>query len=132
MVRLPNLLRVKTASSSSTEGKSCPFSVDSVLFKYSSSHFTFVGTNAYWLPTLNNDQDIDNTLANIAANKIKVVRIWGFNGSIDVHLYQIYTKSNVNRQMSLPYQKLELGFSISLTELSRSITALMDFRNWIK
>jgi len=48
-------------------------------FSVNGSHFTFVGTNAYWLPTLNNEQDIDNTLATIAANKIKVVRVWGFN-----------------------------------------------------
>ncbi|KAF5330740.1 hypothetical protein D9619_005756 [Psilocybe cf. subviscida] len=39
----------------------------------------FVGTNAYWLPTLNSDQDIDSTLGNMSALGIKVVRTWAFN-----------------------------------------------------
>jgi hypothetical protein len=60
------------------------FCADFQLIKYSKSQFTFVGTNAYWLPTLNSDEDIDNTLASIAASNIKVVRLWGFNGSIHV------------------------------------------------
>lgn len=40
----------------------------------------FVGTNAYWLPTLNSVQDINNTLASISAAGIKIVRTWAFNG----------------------------------------------------
>ena len=44
------------------------------------SQFTFIGTNAYWLPTLNSDEDIDNTLGNMSAAGIKVVRVWAFNG----------------------------------------------------
>lgn len=39
----------------------------------------FVATNAYWLHTLTRD-DINKTLANIAASGIKVVRTWAFNG----------------------------------------------------
>jgi len=39
----------------------------------------FVGTNAYWLHTLNTDQDIDNTLADISQSGVKVVRTWAFN-----------------------------------------------------
>ncbi|TFK54791.1 glycoside hydrolase [Heliocybe sulcata] len=41
--------------------------------------FRFVGTNAYWLPVLNSDEDIANTLANMSAKGIKVVRVWAFN-----------------------------------------------------
>jgi mannan endo-1,4-beta-mannosidase len=41
----------------------------------------FVGTNAYWLSTLNTDVDIDNTLGNMASAGIKVVRVWAFNGT---------------------------------------------------
>lgn len=41
----------------------------------------FVGTNAYWLPTLNTDDDIDYTLGNISSAGIKVVRVWAFNGA---------------------------------------------------
>jgi mannan endo-1,4-beta-mannosidase len=39
-----------------------------------------VGTNVYWLSTLNNDQDIANTFASIKAANITVVRTWAFNG----------------------------------------------------
>lgn len=44
------------------------------------STLDFVGTNAYWLPALNSDQDIDFTLGNISAAGVKVVRTWAFNG----------------------------------------------------
>jgi mannan endo-1,4-beta-mannosidase len=39
----------------------------------------YIGTNAYWLPTLNTNEDIWNTLANISALGLKVVRLWAFN-----------------------------------------------------
>ncbi|THH10210.1 hypothetical protein EW145_g1499 [Phellinidium pouzarii] len=42
--------------------------------------FTFVGTNAYWLPSLNSEVDINKTIHNIAAAGIKVIRTWAFNG----------------------------------------------------
>jgi mannan endo-1,4-beta-mannosidase len=45
-----------------------------------SSRFSFIATNAYWLPFLNSDQDIDATLANMSATGISVVRTWAFNG----------------------------------------------------
>jgi mannan endo-1,4-beta-mannosidase len=48
-------------------------------FQANGSEIKFVGTNAYWLSTLNTDADIDNTLASIAAIGIKVVRLWAFN-----------------------------------------------------
>ena len=41
--------------------------------------FRFVGTNAYWLSSLNDDKDINNTLQSIAAAGIRVVRTWAFN-----------------------------------------------------
>lgn len=51
------------------------------LISIHASAFKFIGTNAYWLHTLNTDDDISNTLANISAAGIKVVRAWAFNGS---------------------------------------------------
>ncbi|KAL5511862.1 hypothetical protein ACEPAH_5080 [Sanghuangporus vaninii] len=41
--------------------------------------FTFVGTNAYWLPSLNTQEDINKTIQSIASAGIKVVRTWAFN-----------------------------------------------------
>ena len=40
-----------------------------------------MGTNAYWLPYLNSDDDIRNTLANMSKSGISVVRTWAFNGA---------------------------------------------------
>jgi mannan endo-1,4-beta-mannosidase len=42
----------------------------------------YVGTNAYWLHTLS-EEDIDKTLTDIAAAGIKVVRTWAFNSMSD-------------------------------------------------
>lgn len=47
-------------------------------FTVGGSPLGFVGTNAYWLHTLD-EQDIDYTLGNISAAGIKVVRTWAFN-----------------------------------------------------
>ncbi|KAI0054056.1 glycoside hydrolase family 5 protein [Auriscalpium vulgare] len=48
-------------------------------FSLNGSKFSFIGTNAYWLPYLNSDEDIVNTLTNMSAAGIKVVRTWAFN-----------------------------------------------------
>ncbi|KAH7304727.1 mannan endo-1,4-beta-mannosidase 1 [Stachybotrys elegans] len=50
------------------------------------THFTIdgrseylVGTNAYWLPFLTNNADVDLTMDQLQASGIKVLRTWGFN-----------------------------------------------------
>ncbi|KZP23068.1 glycoside hydrolase family 5 protein [Athelia psychrophila] len=48
-------------------------------FRVNGSVFKFIGTNAYWLPTLTEDKDIENTFTSMAAAGIKVVRTWAFN-----------------------------------------------------
>jgi mannan endo-1,4-beta-mannosidase len=47
----------------------------------------FVGTNAYWLPYLNSEDDISNTLANMSKAGITVVRTWAFNGANDTSFF---------------------------------------------
>ncbi|KAK2746415.1 hypothetical protein FQN55_005633 [Onygenales sp. PD_40] len=39
----------------------------------------FAGTNAYWLPFLTNDADVETAFAAIADAGLKVVRTWAFN-----------------------------------------------------
>jgi mannan endo-1,4-beta-mannosidase len=46
--------------------------------------FKFVGTNAYWLPFLNSDADINKTFADMASIGITVVRTWAFNDVTEV------------------------------------------------
>ncbi|KAI0273624.1 glycoside hydrolase superfamily [Gloeopeniophorella convolvens] len=54
-------------------------SVQNGEFAVNGSKFTFIGTNAYWLPYLNSDADINATFANMSASGITVVRTWAFN-----------------------------------------------------
>lgn len=61
-------------------GKSNFISTSGGQFVVNGSAFKFIGTNAYWLHTLNTDEDISNTFANISNAGIKVVRTWAFNG----------------------------------------------------
>src|SRR5688572_17350364 len=37
------------------------------------------GTNAYWLPFLMNNADVDLALDQLSTSGIKVLRVWGFN-----------------------------------------------------
>ncbi|KZP23067.1 glycoside hydrolase family 5 protein [Athelia psychrophila] len=53
-------------------------------FYVNGSVFNFIGTNAYWLPTLTEDKDIENTFSSMAAAGIKVVRTWAFNDVTEV------------------------------------------------
>jgi endo-1,4-beta-mannosidase len=60
-------------------GQMGPFA--SFVILINSSEFQFVGSNAYWLSTLNTDKDISDTFQSMSAAGIKVVRTWGFNGA---------------------------------------------------
>ncbi|EIM90018.1 glycoside hydrolase [Stereum hirsutum FP-91666 SS1] len=53
-------------------------------FVVNGSDFSFIGTNAYWLPFLDSDDDISKVLANISASGIKVVRTWAFNDVTEI------------------------------------------------
>ncbi|KAJ3856031.1 glycoside hydrolase family 5 protein [Lentinula lateritia] len=53
-------------------------------FFVNGSEFPIIGTNAYWLQALNEEQDIINTFSNISALGIKVVRAWGFNDVTEI------------------------------------------------
>lgn len=47
-------------------------------FKISGKDFYFAGTTAYWLTQVQTNADITKTLDEIKADKLQVVRIWGF------------------------------------------------------
>ncbi|KDQ52968.1 glycoside hydrolase family 5 protein [Jaapia argillacea MUCL 33604] len=48
-------------------------------FAVNGKELEFVGTNAYWLPTLNTEADIEHAFKNFSARGIRVVRTWFFN-----------------------------------------------------
>ncbi|KAG8917991.1 hypothetical protein FRC00_012990, partial [Tulasnella sp. 408] len=47
-------------------------------FKINDKDFFFAGTTAYWLTQVQVTQDITTTLNDVAADRFKVVRMWGF------------------------------------------------------
>ncbi|KDQ48896.1 glycoside hydrolase family 5 protein, partial [Jaapia argillacea MUCL 33604] len=48
-------------------------------FAVNGKELEFVGTNAYWLPTLNTEADIEHAFKNFSSRGIRVVRTWFFN-----------------------------------------------------
>ncbi|KAH7930767.1 glycoside hydrolase family 5 protein [Leucogyrophana mollusca] len=54
-------------------------STDGPDFVVNGSTLRYIGTNLYWLPALNTNEDIWYTLGNISAVGIKVIRVWAFN-----------------------------------------------------
>ncbi|KAJ5578131.1 uncharacterized protein N7459_007095 [Penicillium hispanicum] len=53
--------------------------VDGKKFNLDGETKYFAGTNAYWLPFLTNDADIDSVFKNLKTSGLKVLRVWGFN-----------------------------------------------------
>lgn len=80
---LSPVLTISTRASPRDDGmSSSPFvtvSGTGTGFSVNGNNISFVGTNAYWLPYLNSDDDIRNTLANMSKSGISVVRTWAFN-----------------------------------------------------
>jgi len=42
----------------------------------------FAGTNSYWISFLDNAADVDQTMKNIQASGLKVLRVWGMLTSL--------------------------------------------------
>ncbi|KAJ7940646.1 glycoside hydrolase family 5 protein [Mycena leptocephala] len=104
-------------------------------FKVNNSDFKFIGTNAYWLPALNSDEDIDAVLGNISQANITVVRTWAFNDVPEIpengtwfqHLSPNGTASvNLNETTGLP----KLDRMISMAEKHGIYLLLSLTNNW--
>jgi mannan endo-1,4-beta-mannosidase len=54
------------------------------------------GTNAYWLPFLMDNADIDLALDHIAGAGMKILRTWGFNDVNRVPNKGIYSAATIN------------------------------------
>jgi mannan endo-1,4-beta-mannosidase len=53
--------------------------VDGLRFNFDGATKYHAGTNAYWLPFLTNNADVDLVLDHMASAELRVVRTWGFN-----------------------------------------------------
>lgn len=54
-------------------------SIDGLNFVIDGKSGYFAGTNAYWLPFLTNNADVDLALDHMAEAGLKILRVWGFN-----------------------------------------------------
>ncbi|KAL3446899.1 glycoside hydrolase superfamily [Aspergillus insuetus] len=54
-------------------------SVDGLNFVIDGKSGYFAGTNAYWLPFLTNNADVDLAMSHLAESGLKILRVWGFN-----------------------------------------------------
>ena len=57
-------------------GPSSFVAADGNQFLVDGKPFNFAGTDAYWLPTLNSTDDVEQTLKAINATGLNVVRLW--------------------------------------------------------
>ncbi|KAF7449251.1 Glycoside hydrolase family 5 protein [Pyrenophora tritici-repentis] len=53
--------------------------VDGLKFNIDGVTKYFSGTNAYWMPFLTNDSDVDSIMGHLANSGQRILRIWGFN-----------------------------------------------------
>ncbi|KAL4815698.1 glycoside hydrolase superfamily [Aspergillus spinulosporus] len=54
-------------------------SVDGLNFVIDGQTGYFAGTNAYWLPFLTDDADVELAMSHLAESGLKILRVWGFN-----------------------------------------------------
>ncbi|KAG8813564.1 hypothetical protein FRB91_009184 [Serendipita sp. 411] len=77
-------LRAATPTTTSNNGPSKFVTVDNGKFRLGDKPFQYIGTSAYWLQLLDNDDDMNKTLSEIASRGIKVVRTWAFNDVTEI------------------------------------------------
>ncbi|KAH0830561.1 glycoside hydrolase family 5 protein [Lanmaoa asiatica] len=81
------LAAVANPSRTTVRRNNSPFmSTNGMSFMINGSDFKYIGTNGYWLPALNTNEDIWYTLGNISALGVKVVRLWAFNGEFFIYV----------------------------------------------
>ncbi|KAL6230950.1 mannan endo-1,4-beta-mannosidase F [Aspergillus navahoensis] len=74
-----------SATTTTSSGTSTPTggntfaSVDGLRFSIDGSTGYIAGTNAYWLPFLTNNEDVDSVFDHLQQTGLKVLRTWGFN-----------------------------------------------------
>ncbi|KAJ7774818.1 glycoside hydrolase family 5 protein [Mycena metata] len=125
---------VQAAAPSPVPDKSSFVSTEGSSFKVNNSNFKFIGTNAYWLPALNSDEDIDHVLGNISQSNITVVRTWAFNDVPEIPengtWFQLVangtTSVNLNETTGLP----KLDRIISMAQKHGIYLLLSLTNNW--
>ncbi|KZT05949.1 glycoside hydrolase family 5 protein [Laetiporus sulphureus 93-53] len=109
-------------------------------FELDGQPFYFVGANAYWLPLLITQEDVDATFATMAGAGVKVVRTWGFNAinateldyalSSGLTYYQVWNNSEWTLNEG-PQGLQRLDYVVQTAE-QYGIKMIMTFtNNWV-
>ena len=72
------LLGLTAALLTNAAAASAP-STSGVHFVLNGASSYLTGTNAYWLPFLTNNADVDLVMAHVAQSGLEILRVWGFN-----------------------------------------------------
>lgn len=75
---LPTIASLALATPVARQSGSNP-SVDGLNFVIDGQTGYFAGTNAYWLPFLTDDADVNLAMSHLAESGLKLLRVWGFN-----------------------------------------------------
>ncbi|KAL4860617.1 hypothetical protein BDV12DRAFT_204850 [Aspergillus spectabilis] len=110
-------------------------SVDGLNFVIDGVTGYFAGTNAYWLPFLTNDADVDLAMGHLAESGIKILRVWGFNdvntvpANNDTVYFQLH-KNGVSTINTEEYGLGRLDYVVSAAE-NEGIKLIIPFvNNW--
>ncbi|EPE02395.1 glycoside hydrolase family 5 protein [Ophiostoma piceae UAMH 11346] len=70
---------VSAAPSAAVAAAASVPSTSGLRFVFNGSPSYLTGTNAYWLPFLTNNADVDLVMDHVAKSGLKILRVWGFN-----------------------------------------------------
>ncbi|KAL4992988.1 glycoside hydrolase superfamily [Aspergillus recurvatus] len=71
----------RSSGTSTSTGRSTFATTDGLHFSIDGKTTGYIaGTNAYWLPFLTNNADVDSVFDHLQQTGLKVLRTWGFNG----------------------------------------------------
>lgn len=95
--------------------------------------FKFLGTNAYWLPSLNTIEDINKTITNIKANGFTVIRTWAFNDVPEIPVNGTWFQHIANGTLTInegPNGLQKLDAVVKIAEETGVLLILSLTNNW--
>jgi len=103
-------------------------------FSLDNHRYRFFATNVYWLPVLETEEDIDQTLASIAKLGIKVIRTWAFNDVDQIPekgtWFQLISKDGSTQINDGPNGLQKLDLILSLAEKHGIHVIFVLTNNW--
>ncbi|KAJ5159080.1 Glycoside hydrolase superfamily [Penicillium coprophilum] len=125
-----------TTTAPTSPGSTAFAKVDGLNFNINGETKYFAGTNAYWLPFLTNNADVDSVFKHLQQAGLKVLRTWGFNDvnsvpSSGTVYFQLHDKSSGTSTINTGADGLQrLDYVVSAAE-KYGIKLIIPFvNNW--